>query len=353
MNKLSINKNEITIHSACNVDSTILNEFYRQAYPERINYLKTNWRWLNRTEFLDNNIPLVLVFNKQVIAHLGMIPFKALIGGNKYLASWYIDFKILPKFQRQGLGKIMIGEFTKLTDCCLATGCTPSSFRAFIKSGWVESKNTYLHLNFLLPFNHPFFTRKFPAFICKILNGITYPLFYFVYIKHSVGISSYQLNKLTEISFENFYNCYSKNKMLSENQVVPIRDRLYTQWRVLNSSNKDKYYIYKNEKFSSLVSFNNNHGQYIDILWVSNSNDKLEIVKMISSLGIYGMKKGFSYIRFYTTNPVLSKYIKNKTRSFIRRPIFVYFSKNKLLLEKLKKINWDFELIDNDFERFN
>ena len=133
--------------------------------------------------------------------------------------------------------------------------------------------------------------------------------------------------------------------------VSPVRDMDYAKWRILNSPNRDKYYIYKTEKINALILLNDNHGEYIDILWISDSSDKVEIIKMISTLGAYGIRNRFSYIRYYTSKKELSDYLKSKTKSIVSHPRFAYFSKSESIFEKLKTANWDFELIDSDFER--
>ena len=170
MDNMKINKKEITIHSAYDVDSTLLIDFYKKAFPIRINSLKSNWSWLNRSEFYENKIPLVLTYKNQVIAHSGMIPFNISICGDLHTASIYIDFKILPELERQGLGSILTKEWINFSDCCLAIGCTKKSFGIFKKLGWIQSFDTYMHLNFMRPFNHPGFVRRFPTFLRKILN---------------------------------------------------------------------------------------------------------------------------------------------------------------------------------------
>ncbi|MCX6250363.1 MAG: hypothetical protein NTX61_06390 [Bacteroidetes bacterium] len=346
---MTFNKDEVSIYSACDVDSTLLIDFYRKVYPNRLNSLELNWKWLNRSDFYENKIPLVLVYKNQVLAQSGMIPFNISMCGDLQTASWFIDFIILPEFQKHGLGSILTKEWMTFSDC-FVTFCNEKSIGVFKKFGWIESFDTYMHLNFMLPFKHPGFDGILPAFIRSIFNYISYPVFFLIYSRHSYSNASYHLEKLNEESFNAFFHLYTKTKVISENTVSPIRDMEYAKWRVLNSPNKDKYFIYKTEKFSALVSLNNNHGEYIDILWVSDINEKIEIKKLISTLGIYGIKNGFSYIRFYTSKKELSDYIKNKTKSIVRHPRFAYFSKVESILEKLKSANWDFELIDSDFE---
>ena len=349
IDNMTFNKKEIAILSACDVKSSLLIDFYKKAYPKRINSLELNWKWLNRTDFYENKIALVLVYQNQVIAHSGIIPFNMSIHGDLHTASWYIDFKILLEFQRQGLGSILTQEWMKFSEISV-TFCNEISIGVFKKIGWIESFETYMHLNFMLPFNHPGFVRRLPAFLRKTLNYLFSPIFFLIYNKHSYSINSYQLEKLSEKSFNSFLDSYTKTRQKNENTISPKRDVDYAKWRVLNSPNKDKYYIYKTEKFSALVSLHNNHGEYIDILWVSDINNKVEIKRMISTLGIYGLKNRFSYIRFYTSKKYLSDYIKKGTMSIVRHPRFAYFSQIESLFNKLKTANWDFELIDSDFE---
>ena len=96
----------------------------------------------------------------------------------------------------------------------------------------------------------------------------------------------------------------------------------------------------------------NNHGKYIDILWVSDLSNDIEIVKMIASFGVFGLKNGYAYLRFFTNRRRLSNFIKAKVKSRVSHPRFAYFSKDSAIFQKLKKVQWDFELIDSDFEHF-
>jgi hypothetical protein len=351
MDNKKFNKNEITIHSACNIETDLLINFYKKAYPNKVNFLELNWKWLNRSDFYQNKTPLVLVYENQVIAHSGMIPFNISVSNKLQTAAWFVDFKVLPEFQRHGLGSLLTKEWMIYSDCCV-TFCNEKSIGVFKKFGWVESFDTYLHLNFMLPFNHLKIARKLPSFFRKILNHITYPVFFLIYRRHSYSNSSYKLEKLNETLFDSFFSLYTGTKIISENIVSPVRDIDYANWRVLNSPNKDKYFIYKTEIFMALISLQNNKAKYIDVLWVTDIFNKIEIIKMISTLGIYGIKNGFSVIRYYTSKKELSDYINYKTKSIVKHPRFAYFSKDDKVLEKLKEAKWDFEFIDSDFETF-
>lgn len=350
---MELNKNEISVHSACDVDSTLLIDYFKKAFPQRANFLESNWKWLNRSNFYDNKIPLVLIYKNQVIGYAGMISFNLSIGGNVQKASWFIDFKLLPEFQRKGLGGILTKEWMSFSDCFVGSSANEKSVGILTKNRWIESHNTFMHLNFIRPFNYPKFIGMLPSFLRSILNLIMYPFFFLFYSRNSYPDGSYQLVKFNEKSFYDFFSLYDNSKRTIRNTVSPIRDINYFKWRLSDSPNKDKYFIYKTDKFSAVVSLQNNYQKYIDILLVSDLNNKVEINKMISTLGMYGIKNGFSYMRFYTSKKELSAQIKSKTKSIVRHPRFVFFSQDKGLLEELKNNDWEFELIDSDFEHFS
>ena len=349
---MKFNKEEIAIYSAFDVKPTLLKDFYKKSFNNRVNSLELNWKWLNRTNFYENKTPLVLVYQNQVIAHSGIMPFNISMNNKICMASWYIDFKILPEFQRQGLGTVLIKECMKYSKISMAF-CNEKSIGVVKKLGWLESFDTYMHLNFMYPFNHPRFVRKLPTFFRKTLNYFSYPLFFLIHNRYAYSINFYKLEKFNEKSFNSFFDFYINARQKQKNTTSPQREMDYVEWRIFNSPNKDNYYIYKTETFSALILLHNNKGAYIDILWVSDTNNKTEIKRLISTMGIYGLKNHFSYVRFYTSKKDLSDYIRKKTISFVRHPRFAYFSPIPSLFDKLKTANWDFELIDSDFERIS
>jgi hypothetical protein len=345
-----IEKSKVIVQTSKDFDSTLIVEFYKKAFPERFNSLQKNWQWLNRIEFYDYSTPYLMIYKNQLIGHNGIMPFHISISGNKQTCAFFFDFIILPELQGQGLGGIIIKKSMTLSDYSIAINCNEKSISVNNKLGWSQLTDSYRHFNLLRPLSYPNFSRFFHPVICTITNSLTYPLFYLFYRIKSYPQTKYRLDQLNEDSFYRFFDLYNKSPKDSENTISPIRDMDYAKWRVLNSPNKNKYYIYFANEFGALVSLNESLGKYIDILWVSDTGNKIEIAKMISTLGIYGLKKSFAYIRFYTTKKDLSKFLKSKTRSIVRHPLFTYYSKTVEGFDKVKTAVWDFELIDSDFE---
>lgn len=341
--------NDIKVKSAFEVPENKLIDFYGSAFENRMKFLPTIWRWLNHTNFYQNKTPLVVEIDDKIIAHAGMMPFYLNVEGEKHTSAWFIDFKILEQWQRQGIGEILTKKWLEFSDCCV-TFCNEKSIGVFKKIGWQESFNTFLHINFVYPFSHPGFLRKLPKWLCKTLNFIVLPLLFIIYKTQCHSKKAYSIEKLTDKNFAEFYKKYEQTNKNNINFASPIRDEDYVNWRILQSPNRDNYFVYKYKKFYSILLINNNHGNYIDVLWVSNNSNKLEITKMIASLSLFSIRRKIAYIRFYTSQQDVSDFVKRKTFSKVKHIRFAFYSKNKEIFEKMKNCKFDFELLDSDFE---
>ena len=47
------------------------------------------------------------MIKKEILAHLGTIPFKMHLNGKIFDAQWWMDFSVHPNYRRQGLGKLL------------------------------------------------------------------------------------------------------------------------------------------------------------------------------------------------------------------------------------------------------
>jgi hypothetical protein len=57
-------------------------------------------------------------------------------------------------------------------------------------------------------------------------------------------------------------------------------------------------------------------------------------------------------VRFYTSDPELSRFVSRSLLALVRHPRYAFFSENPDLLSVLDRARWDWQLIDSDFERF-
>ncbi|MDR2824089.1 MAG: hypothetical protein LBB41_02690, partial [Prevotellaceae bacterium] len=219
-----------------------------------------------------------------------------------------------------------------------------------LKNGWMEYPYSFQIFNFANVFNHPALIRKFPKIIRRTLNIIVFPFIFLFYKINSYSKINYKLEKLTDKNFAEFYEIYKKSNVQKPIAITPIRDIEYATWRILQSPNHGKYFVYLCENFGAVLLIHNNHGEYIDVLWVSDNSDFMEIKKMIATLGTLALKKGIAYIRMYSTDIELVRFLKKNIVSKIKRTYLVYFSKNKETFERMKQNQFDFELIDSDME---
>jgi GNAT superfamily N-acetyltransferase len=344
-----IKMSDISILSAHDVDTKLLIDFYRTMYPRRVDSLSHIWKWLNRSSFYQNRIPLVILYNARVIAHAGMIPFNVFLDRKRYTASWFIDFAVLPEFQGHGLALLLTEKWMEFSDLYV-TFCNEKSMGVFKRYGWIESFDTYLHHYFLMPFNHPKFAGSIPRFLRRTLNMVSSRFLKLIYHKYAYSIDKLHLSDLNSDSFSKFLSFLE----IQSSTVIPIRDSDYISWRLLNSPDRDKYFVLSMSGGSniSIVTKLGNKGdsKYIDLLWVSDPSEYSIIRCMISTLALWGMSNGYSYIRYYTSNKELSSYLAKSLKPFVKHPRFAFYSKDAALLQKLTHPSWHWQLIDSDFE---
>lgn len=347
---------DITIVSAHDVEPELLFDFYSKMFPYRKN-LPEIWSWLNRSSFMDNRIPLVIIHNKNVIAHAGMIPFYMKIDGRNHTGCWFIDFAVLPEFQNRGLGSKLTKAWMEISDIGIEIGHNIRSGAVFTKMGWTGSSDTFLHYFFLKPLDHPKFQGTIPNFMRGISNKISKPFLKVIYQKYGISpekieFDDLELNALDE--FRKVHNDHQHSEMLKRS-MIPVRDRDYLTWRLMNSPENKNYRVFRTGEaveYRCIIKLNaTDKVKYIDILLFSGFPDPDSIKKMISTLALWGMKNNYSYIRFYTSSEQATNVLESDLKSLVRHPNFMFYTKDTELIKKLKSYNWNFGLIDNDFER--
>jgi GNAT superfamily N-acetyltransferase len=340
------------ILSAHDVDPELLIEFYNLIYPQRTEFLAQNWGWLNNSQFFSNKTPLVIEYKNKIIGHAGIIPFPITLNGQKMTAAWFIDFAILPEFQRRGLGVEITRRWAEFSDVQLALTCNKMSSGLFDKCGWLENFNTYLHIFPIVPFNHPGFVRRLPNLLCGLLNTISIPFYSSIYKKYSVNISESDTATVNDESVRAFIDS-SEGRERYPNTVYPIRDSEYYSWRLFNSPDFNKYRIIGADNLHVIFKYcDNEYSKYIDIFQVSGMSDCAAIRKIIASLALMGKREGYFFIRFYTSNGGLSDFLRKSLKSIVSRPVYKFFARSEEVLSALDRSTWNWQLIDNDFEKF-
>lgn len=349
MNSTKVQKSNIVIKSAHDIEPARLKEFYAIMYPDGANAFI--WKWLNRTSFYNNEIPIVAVYEDRIIGHAGMIPFKIVFDSNDYKASWFIDFYILPEFQRQGVGLFLTEKWMEFSDLYV-TFCNEKSMGVFKKHDWIESFDTYYHRLFLLPFNSPKLSNLIPHFSRTIFNILSRPILNLIYQKYASSIDSLRIDDLKSCSLDRFISYSSKRN----NTVMAVRDFDYLSWRILNSPDKDKYRIIHMDgvnEVSFIIKMCDKYHQRIDLLWISNPFLFADVRRLISTLAVWALSKNYTYIRYLTTINELSFYLSKSLKSWVQHLRFAFYSNDTAFLNEIvKRGNWHWQLVDSDFEEF-
>jgi hypothetical protein len=335
---------DFQIVSGQQIDENRLFEFYRTVYPDRYEFICKHWHWLYWCEKTPA-APLILHHSGGVIGHAGMIPFELQVRNKTYRASWFVDFSLLPDYQRMGLGGRMVEQWYHNSEIH-TTFCNKKSLNLFLKMGWQQNPDFVLHFTFIRPFNYPKYAKRIPSILQGLLNNM------FLLLNLSSIIKPKSLYTLSKLNRHNLSKFLDTNNKSVQRCISPSRNIEFTKWRIEKSPNLEKYFIYNCDEFQAIVLLNHNFGSYIDILLVSDHTDSKSIGIMVKNLKHYSLKHDFDYIRKLSTYEEINDEKQSSIMSFKKKLNFAFHSYDKKLQSNLKKMKWHFELIDSDFERF-
>lgn len=340
---------DVNIMSACDVDRKSLIEFYDKAYPGR--RYGNIWYWINRPSFYNNRTPIVMLRDGRIIAHAGAAPLYVHIDGTRYTASWFIDFIVLPEFQKKGFGAFIASKWMEIPDIAVEIGHNEGSGAVFKKLGWTEVTDTYLAHYFLRPFDHYKVVDMVPVFLRNALNALSRPFLKAIYGRYASPLGALEMKDMASGIPGELIDSSSA----SPAAVMPVRDHDYTKWRLGESPDKDMYRFFCVRGCGircAIKLCKDSDRKHIELLWISDPSRYPQIRNTISSLAVWGMQNGYSYIRHYTSDKKLSDYLRRSLKSLVNNPGFMYYAKNKELSERLRNCSWHWQLIDNDFEVF-
>ncbi|MBG0859637.1 MAG: GNAT family N-acetyltransferase [Bacteroidales bacterium] len=342
-------KSEVHLLSASEIDEKDLVDFYRKTFPHRKNSLPKIWRWLNHTEFFNNDIPFVLRYKGDLIGHIGLRPVELLIDKEYVLAGWPIDFRVDQRYRNHGLGQILSRRLINYTKIQLAFP-NVNSYPLFKKIGWVDGGKIYTHFMPIKPLDHPRFYAKIPVLIITLINVLVKPYFKARYKR--LNKYEYIIQGITNTIIDEFVTSRAVDNAncIKEGIIFPQRNLEYMKWRILASPNINKYFLFKTETISAILLMNNNRGKYIDILSVSSFSDLQQVFDLVASICFFASNNNYSYVRICSSIDYLSKLLNEKLKSRKKEYNFVYLIQDDRLKSRIANYKWFWELIDSDFE---
>ena len=90
----------------------------------------------------------------------------------------------------------------------------------------------------------------------------------------------------------------------------------------------------------------------MDILCTSPAARPEAIRVLLATLAQWGIRERYTYLRLHTSSRALSRYFSRWLTPVVRHPRFAYYSRDAKLFSALQQAEWNWELIDCDFERF-
>ena len=319
-------------------------------YADRPVALDRLWRWLYRPDFLESvRPPLVMRDGDQVIAHAGMIPFALDLGaGEVKSAAWFVDFAILPAFQRQGIGKLLTEDWMRHADVGV-TFCNDKSIGVFKKFGWVESFDTRLLYLFINPLNHPRIAPRVPGALKGLGNRMLSTATRLHYKLRARGAGALMVEPVTPETLTAVLDGATQ----SAGATRPQRDMAYLTWRLLESPDRDAYRVFSlggSLRVVARARTEKPEARHLDILWVNDWTQLKALIELVARMAEWSHAEGLDYMRLYAANPAAASTLSRSLLGWVRHPRFAYFAKDPDVFERLKHARWHFEMIDSDFE---
>jgi len=339
---------DISIVSVHSVDTSLLLDFFDAMFPKRAKTLGQLWKWMNRTSFYENRAPLVALHEDRIVGYFGMMPFSIVLNGERYVATWSVDYSVLPEFQRHGLGVVLLKKWMELPDVQLGFA-NKRAIGACRKAGLGECYASRLHYFLLKPLDHPRFARSIPEVPRAILNALSRPFLSINYRRYASSLDGLHQAHLRKESLDKFLT----QSILPSGTVEPVRDSDFLSWRLLDSPGREKYRVLSQDNLAAVIKLCDEQSPaYIDLLLLNEDSDYPQIRRIISNLAVWSMREGYSYVRYLTTKSALSDHLSRSLFSLVRRPPFVFYAQNPAIMQKLRDASWHWQLIDSDFEVF-
>ena len=338
--KINNQNKQIKIYEILSIEKNILDYFYKKNFKNKFGFISKNWKWLYRIDFRKKISSLAIFFNKKMIGHSGVIPFQFLVDKKRYLASWFVDFIILPKFQKYGYGTKLAKNWEKRTKIGF-TFCNKRSLKIFKKNNWEINNKFYMFFLLIQPFNHLKCTKLLSKRVKIKLNK----LFFYFFSKLNIFDKKKLIFLFPELKNINFF--------IKEDPInfSPIRNKSFFRWRILQSPyfNQYKLVTFTNKKYFLLIKLNNSKkSKYIETLFHSKDIEFKYLRNLLLNLSQWAYVNNYSYIKI-----LLDENKIKRLNLFIvakRNLNFAFYTKDISIKKKLQKNSFQFQLIDSDFE---
>jgi len=336
----------IRFGSADDIPEESLLRFYDQAFTERADFLKQNWRWLYQVE-KENGIssPLLAIVEDKVVGHGGLFQVTLQKGDERRQAVWMTDFAILPEYQRGmlGGGLVQVGS----SYCPLRVAfLNERSWGMVSKMGWqTHFQATAFQLPLRpekLPRVQTYAQNKMGLLTASQLGGVAIRA-----ISSALTVTASDLEQIpaSSESLRPFADAGNQGFLC-----VP-RTGDFLQWRVLTHPHLDKYFVLKSasvQVLARVMAVNDCRRLHLLTL-LDESSDRRELSRFFAGVIRWALSSDIDTIVFVTSDPEIANSagrwlpVKSKQR-------FAFHAENEDGWEFMSAPNQLWELLDSDFE---
>ena len=319
------------------IEKNQLSDFYRETYHKRYKSLTNNWRWWYRVGHSKFE-PLILLLDNKVIGQAGLLPVDLNILKEKVEAIYFVDFAILPKYQRKGFGQILTKEWMKICPNQI-TFCNDKSLKVFKKLGW---KNDLSTKRLSKPIN---ILKFLPVLKSFKFNFIDQSLRHLIKKRYNrkISISPYKISD----NFKIINDSLKLKKNSTNNEFASIiRDEKWLNWRLMECPYKKDIYFFEYKNNFAIVHIFFNYVKRLNILYTYSTDLPLENELFILIIN-WALNNDIDFVWAINKNTELNSFFPKILNKSLQ---FASWSSDKKTFKKLGNGLLDLQGIDTDNE---
>ena len=290
-----------TVKKITEIKPENLEDFYKNAFKSRTRIFFYNYKWFYKTHLSDFT-PIVILENKKIVGHAGLISDNLILNDKKYNFTWFTDLIVLPSHRKYGAGSQIVKEWMKINNNQI-TICNDISLKIFKKNNWKICNNIARYIQ--------------PVFLYKI------NISNFFFNEKISDLNLHKLdknliNKISEIEFKN----------IKPNKLQIYRDELWFDWRFLQCPFYEDLICFEYKNHYVIAQLFLKPTKKINILYSStNELSKSKIFELIKSWANQNKIKYIWHIsNLINNNSGIVTYI-------LRKKINFAFNTNEKILE--------------------